>query len=57
MEVIECTHQDVDCAVYLFNQYRIFYELPGDLEQSRDFLRANLEDQRSRIFLVANEDR
>jgi ribosomal protein S18 acetylase RimI-like enzyme len=57
MEVIECTRQDVDSAANLFNQYRMFYELPDDLETSRDFLRANLERRRSRIFLVMNEEK
>ena len=57
MEVIECTRQKVDSAANLFNQYRMFYDLPDDLEKSRDFLRANLEQQRSRIFLVVNEDK
>jgi ribosomal protein S18 acetylase RimI-like enzyme len=57
MDVIECTRQDVDRAANLFNQYRIFYELPDDLAKSRDFLRANLEQQRSRIFLVMNEEK
>jgi ribosomal protein S18 acetylase RimI-like enzyme len=56
MEVIECTRQNVDSAANLFNQYRVFYDLPDDLDKSRDFLRANLEQQRSRIFLVIDED-
>jgi GNAT superfamily N-acetyltransferase len=56
MEVIECTLQDVGGAASLFNQYRMFYELPDDLDKSRDFLRANLEQERSRIFLVVNEE-
>jgi ribosomal protein S18 acetylase RimI-like enzyme len=57
MEVIECTLQDVGGAASLFNQYRMFYELPDDLDKSRDFLRANLEQERSRIFLVVNEEK
>jgi len=57
MEVIECTRQNVESATNLFNQYRMFFELPDDLDKSRDFLRANLEQQRSRIFLVMNEDK
>jgi ribosomal protein S18 acetylase RimI-like enzyme len=56
MEVIECSRQNVDSAANLFNQYRMFYELPDDLERSRDFLRANLEQQRARVFLVMNEE-
>jgi len=57
MEVVECTLQGVDSAASLFNQYRMFYELLDDLGKSRDFLRDNLEQQRSRIFLVVNDDK
>lgn len=57
MEVVECTLQGVDSAASLFNQYRMFYELPDDLGKSRDFLRDNLEQQRSRVFLVVNDDK
>jgi ribosomal protein S18 acetylase RimI-like enzyme len=57
MEVFECTLQDVDCAASLFNQYRMFYELPDDLGKSRDFLRANLAQRSSRVFLVLNDEK
>ncbi|WP_256659871.1 N-acetyltransferase [Pseudomonas sp. LS-2] len=43
MEVTECARQNVDSAANLFNQYRMFYELPDDLDKSRDFLHAKLE--------------
>jgi len=56
MPIIECTTQQLDQAAALFNQYRIFYELPDDLERSRAFLQANLNDSRSRIFLVQDDD-
>lgn len=57
MEVIECTRQDVHIVANLFHQYRMFYELHDNLDNSRDFLRARLEQQRFRIFLVVNEDK
>lgn len=55
MQIIECTLKDLDQAAGLFNQYRIFYELPDDLASSCDFLKANLEGKRSRIFLVLDD--
>ncbi|MHA6195029.1 N-acetyltransferase family protein [Pseudomonas wadenswilerensis] len=55
MQIIECTLKDLDQAAGLFNQYRIFYELPDDLASSRDFLKANLDGKRSRIFLVLDD--
>ncbi|WP_175650321.1 GNAT family N-acetyltransferase [Pseudomonas sp. Marseille-P9899] len=56
MQIIECTLEQLNDVATLFNQYRIFYELPDDLETSRDFLRANLENNRSRIFLLLDDD-
>jgi len=56
MQIIECSIKDLDQAATLFNQYRIFYELPNDLEKSRVFLQANLQQRRSRIFLVLDND-
>ncbi|OLS62651.1 GNAT family N-acetyltransferase [Pseudomonas putida] len=52
MQIIECSLKDVDPAAVLFNQYRVFYELADDLPASREFLRINLQERRSRIFLV-----
>lgn len=56
MHIIECGLQDLDPVADLFNQYRVFYELPDDLGASRAFIRANLQEQRSRIFLVLDDD-
>lgn len=56
MQIIECTLEQLNDVATLFNQYRIFYELPDDLETSRDFLQANLENNRSRIFLLLDDD-
>ncbi|MDR0279416.1 MAG: GNAT family N-acetyltransferase [Paucimonas sp.] len=55
MQIIECTLKDLDQVAPLFNQYRIFYELPDDLDTSRDFLQTNLQDNRSRIFLLVDD--
>lgn len=55
MHIMECGLKEVDQAAMLFNQYRIFYELADDLDTSREFLRANLQDHRSRIFLMLDD--
>lgn len=55
MEVIECAVQDADHAAQLFNQYRMFYEQPDDLETARAFIRRNIEDRVSRVFLLLDE--
>lgn len=51
-----CGLQDLGSVADLLNQYRVFYELPDDLGTSRAFIRANLQDQRSRIFLDLNDE-
>lgn len=56
MHIIECSLKDVEQAAVLFNQYRVFYELPDDLEKSRDFLQSNLHNNLSRIFLVLDNE-
>lgn len=56
MQIIECSIKDVERAAVLFNQYRIFYELPDDLNKSRDFLQANVQNNLSRIFLVLDNE-
>ncbi|MCQ9426896.1 hypothetical protein NRB16_25625 [Pseudomonas sp. LJDD11] len=56
MEVIECAVKDSDSAAHLFNQYRIFYQQPDDLETARAFIRRNIEDRVSRVFLLLDED-
>jgi len=56
MQIIECTLNELNAAAALFNQYRIFYDLPDDLEKSRDFLRNNLQNNHSRIFLSLDDN-
>ncbi len=55
MQIIECTLKDLEQAALLFNQYRIFYELPDNLDTARDFLQANLQENRARIFLILDD--
>lgn len=55
MRVIHCTDADLETLAQLFNDYRIFYEQESDVPASRAFLQQNLEQKRSRIFLLLDE--
>lgn len=57
MQVIQCTLEQLDVLAGLFNDYRIFYEQEDDLAASRAFIQANLEKERSKIFLLLDGDR
>jgi len=56
-DVIESLRHHVDSGAKLFNHYCIFYELPDDLDKSRDYHRVNVQQERSRIFLEVNDDK
>lgn len=46
------TVADLDILVPIFDAYRQFYRLPGDLGRARDFLRERFEHKQSAIFLA-----
>src|SRR5690348_16162844 len=52
--VREATVPDADEIAPLFDEYRQFYGQPTDLPRARDFLRARLEHEESRIILAAS---
>lgn len=52
MKMTECTAQDVQCAAALFNAYRMFYEQESDLPACHAFIKDNVENRRSRVFLL-----
>ncbi len=55
MEVILANLEHLAAAAALFDQYRIFYEQPSDLEAARRFLKARFEAEDSAIFLAREE--
>ncbi|MGP3505145.1 GNAT family N-acetyltransferase [Paracidovorax citrulli] len=57
MQVIHCTLEQLDAIAGLFNEYRIFYEKDNDLAASRAFIQANLQEKRSEIFLLLDDNR
>lgn len=56
MKVIHCTEAQLDILAKLFNDYRIFYEQPSDLEVARSFIEQNLKNNRSKLFLLLDDD-
>ncbi len=55
MEVISANLEHLEEAASLFDQYRVFYEQPSNLESARQFLRDRFEAGDSAIFLAREE--
>ena len=55
MQVVHCTEANIDTLAQLFNEYRIFYEQEDNAPASRSFIRQNLAQGRSRIFLLLDD--
>ncbi len=55
MQVIACTEAQLDVVSALFNDYRIFYEQASDVTACRAFILQNLQQNRSKIFLLLND--
>ncbi|ROM95444.1 N-acetyltransferase [Pseudomonas brassicacearum] len=55
MKIIQCGPQQLDEAAYLFNQYRMFYEQADDLATSYNFIKYNLDNEKSKIYLVLDD--
>ncbi len=58
MEIIFCkaTIADLEAVSLLFDQYRVFYNMPSDLKAANQFVRQRLELQDSHIYLAKNAD-
>lgn len=56
MQVIHCTEAHLDVLSELFNDYRIFYEQPSDVPACRAFIHQNLQQNRSKIFLLLDDE-
>jgi GNAT superfamily N-acetyltransferase len=55
MKIAECSDEHLPVAAELFNSYRMFYEQASDSPACHTFLKANLEGERSRIFLLFDD--
>ena len=55
MQVIHCTEAHLEVLTQLFDDYRIFYEQKSDMPASRAFIQTNLQQERSRIYLLLDD--
>jgi len=55
MILSKATLSDLACVAPLFNQYRVFYGQPSDLDLAADFLEQRLTHHESVILLARNE--
>ena len=56
MNIFQCRIEHLNSAAELFNKYRMFYEQPSDLLGATEFLKANIAEHRSVIFLLQNDE-
>ncbi len=56
MNIKRAMISDLDDVSFLFNEYRIFYGQPSDLEGAKKFIKERMELQESIIFLAKNKD-
>ena len=56
MEICKAQLEQLDELSGLFDQYRVFYQQPSDMQAAKDFLRARLQQLDSVIFLAQHED-
>ena len=52
LQIKEATLGNINNLVPLFNAYRIFYEQPGDIEGTTDFLYERISKKESTIFIA-----
>ncbi|MGI2258100.1 GNAT family N-acetyltransferase [Shewanella sp. GXUN23E] len=55
MNIIRADLSHLDALASLFNDYRIFYQCPSDLQLARDFISARLNHDESVIFLAMQQ--
>jgi GNAT superfamily N-acetyltransferase len=56
MKIAQATIEQLNDVAFLFNQYRIFYHQPSDLDSAQKFIRERLQQQDAVIFLAMEND-
>lgn len=51
----QATIKDIDQLSQLFDQYRIFYRKPSNIEQAKVFLKERIEQNESVIYVACND--
>jgi ribosomal protein S18 acetylase RimI-like enzyme len=54
--IVRAGHEHLPLLVPLFDDYRVFYERPSDLDGARDYLSERLSNLESVIFLALSGD-
>lgn len=47
---------DLDALVILFDEYRVFYQQPSDIESAKTFLSERIQNNDSHIYIAMNEE-
>lgn len=56
MQIVHCTNAQLDVLSELFDDYRIFYKHESDVLACRNFIAQNIEQRRSKIFLLLSDE-
>lgn len=57
MEVVVARFEHLEEVSKLFDQYRVFYQQPSDLEAARTFLRERFQKSDSNVFVACDDQR
>lgn len=57
MTIRKGTINDIDELVLLFDDYRVFYEMPSDIESARTFISNRISQNESEIFVAEFENK
>jgi GNAT superfamily N-acetyltransferase len=55
MKIAQATIEQLNDVAFLFNQYRVFYRQPADLDSARKFIQERLQ-QKDAVILLAMEN-
>ncbi|WP_367109495.1 N-acetyltransferase family protein [uncultured Psychrobacter sp.] len=56
MQIVKVTIADISLVAPLFDQYRVFYDKPSDLDLAHSFIEARIKHRESVIFLAINAE-
>lgn len=56
MKIAQATIEQLNDVAFLFNQYRIFYRQPEDLDSAQKFIQERLQHQDAVIFLAMEDE-
>ncbi|APH03630.1 GNAT family N-acetyltransferase [Bacillus weihaiensis] len=56
MEIIQAHLKELHAVATLFNQYRVFYDQPSNLQGAQKFILERMEKNESVIFLALDEE-